>query len=359
VTRGCKIIMVTPSLTDQGGIASVVTSYAESSLARDWDVQLIETVRGAGVVRHLHGIGGVIRACVAVARNKSCLVHVHMSYGGSFWRKGAVIAFAHILKRRSVLHLHGSRFHTWATGGSSFRSSAVKRVFGMADKVVVLSESWRALVAQFAERADGVVVPNPVTIPADVSTGREGERVVFLGRLGERKGIYDLLEAIRALQGAGCGARWVLAGDGDIERVEALVSELPRPDLVSVPGWLGREDVRALLGESAVFCLPSYDEGVPIALLEAMAYGLTCIVTPVGGMPEVVHDGENGLVVPVGNADALSERLACALESPAYRRELGDKARSTVESGYAVDRVVEVVGGLYESLGCPRPRAGE
>jgi len=359
MSRRCPVVMVTPALSDQGGIASVVTSYFESPLAQEWDITLIETVRGRGVLRHVRGLIGVVKACNAIARRDRCLVHVHMSFGGSFWRKACVIAFARRLGRPTILHLHGSKFASWAVGAGSVRSSAVRRVFGMADTVVVLSESWRCLVAEFAGRDDGIVVPNPVAIPDATSTGRDSEFVVFLGRLGERKGVFELVAAIEALQNRGSGAHWLVAGDGDVEDVREAVSKLPRPELVSVPGWLGRDDVRAALARASVFCLPSHDEGVPIALLEAMSYGLACVVTPVGGMPEVIVNGENGVLVAVGNADALEDGLGRVLSDSVMRRELGDRARETVVERYALGRVADEVGALYESLCSTRAQGGE
>jgi glycosyltransferase involved in cell wall biosynthesis len=176
--------------------------------------------------------------------------------------------------------------------------------------------------------------------------------------LGERKGIYELVEAIRSLQAAGVDAEWVLAGDGDVEAVRELSAGLPAPEKVSVPGWLGREETATLLSKASVFCLPSTDEGVPMALLEAMAYGLACVVTPVGGIPEVVVDGQNGVLVPARNADALAEGLKSVLLDAPRRIAMGDRARQTVAARYAVDGVVEAIERLYRSLGCESERGG-
>jgi len=352
MTRQCTVIIVAPSLSDPGGIASVVSAYMASDLPDRRSVQVVETVRGRGVRRHVRGWLGVVRALWAIAEERSCLVHVHMSFGGSFWRKAAIIAWAKLLRRPALLHLHGSRFHTWATSGTAVRRMAVRRVFGMADCVVVLSRSWAERVSGFAGRDDAVVLPNPALVPERASSGRDGGPVVFLGRLGERKGIYELVEAIRALQEEGVGVQWVLAGDGDVESVSSLVAGLPHPASVSVPGWLGARETTALLDRASVFCLPSTDEGVPMALLEAMAYGLACVVTPVGGIPEVIVDGQNGVLVPVRNADALAEGLRSVLLDAPARLAMGDRARETVISRYAVDKVVDELDRLYVSLGC-------
>ena len=345
-----QVIMVSPGIAEKGGISSVVRSLTDSELATRWRIRQIDTVRGAGLSRHVHGAVGVVRAVCAIALTPAAIVHVHMSYGGSFWRKAVVLAAARALGRGSVLHLHGSRFHTWVGSGWPIRARAVRRVFAWPQAVVVLSESWASRVREFSGRDDCVIVPNPVTIPVGLSSGVGGNRVVFFGRLGERKGIYDLLAAIGSLQSRGVRATWLLAGDGDVERVRSLAAALPHPQEVSVPGWMNHADVTRALSEASVFCLPSTDEGVPIALLEAMAYGLACVVTPVGGIPEVIRDGENGVVVAVGDVDSLAEALERVLLEGDYALRLARGARATVESRYAVDIAVGAVDEIYRRL---------
>jgi len=343
---------VTPSLADRGGIASVVSTYAESELADRFRLVVCETVRGAGIGRVARGTVGVVRAALKVAVTPGCVVHVHMSAGGSFWRKSVVLWTAHLLGRRSVLHLHGSRFHVWAIGGSRARAGAVRRVFSWPDAVIVLSESWRERVCSFSRRCDGVVVPNPVPIPKDPSPAVGTKSVVFLGRLGERKGVYELVGAIHALSERGIDATWTIAGDGEVEQVRQLVESHGLSGRVSVPGWVGRQEVAELLRTHGVFCLPSTDEGLPIALLEAMASGLACVVTPVGGIPELVKDGENGVVVSPRDESDLVQGLGRVLEDSAMAERLGSQARSDVRSRYAVDRVVELLSELYGRLDC-------
>ena len=356
--RASRIVLVTPGLSDQGGIASVVRSYLDSRLSESWDIEVIETVRGEGIARHLRAAGGVARACWSLGSRSTCLVHVHMSSGGSFWRKSAVVCCARVLGRPCILHLHGSRFHTWAGSGSALRKAWVRRVFNMPGVVIVLSDSWKRRVEEFSGRDDAVVVPNPVKIPAAMSAGLGTGTVVFLGRLGERKGVYELVEAIRLLQDEGVRVNWVLAGDGEVERVRGLVAGLPRADLVEVPGWLSHGDVSALLATAGVFCLPSTDEGLPIALLESMAYGLACVVTAVGGIPEVIEDGVNGVIVPVRDPDGLVQGLRRVLGSPILAERLGSEARRTVGERYAVEKVVERLGALYAECGCSARQTG-
>jgi glycosyltransferase involved in cell wall biosynthesis len=214
----------------------------------------------------------------------------------------------------------------------------------------VLSESWRERVESFSGRADSVVLPNPVEVPDEPSAGRGGDSVIFLGRLGERKGVYELLEAIELLRKRDVTARWVVAGDGDVEAVHDYVGAAGLGDCVEVPGWVGRDTVRRLLETGAVFCLPSTDEGLPIALLESMAYGLACVVTPVGGIPELVVDGVNGFLVPPRDSVSLANALERVLRDRELAVEVGDRARQDVMRVYAIGHVMDELSSLYRSM---------
>jgi glycosyltransferase involved in cell wall biosynthesis len=182
------------------------------------------------------------------------------------------------------------------------------------------------------------------------TTDVESRQVLFLGRLGTWKGADLLLEAVYVLQGEGVAARYVLAGDGDVEGSRTIVRSLPDPAAVTVTGWVGADEVHRLLHESSIFCLPSRVEALPMALLQAMGHGLAVVATPVGSIPEVIEDGVNGALVAVGNAAALADSLRALLADVEARRELGRRAAATIEAGYAPDVVMRRLWAIYSRL---------
>ncbi len=156
---------------------------------------------------------------------------------------------------------------------------------------------------------------------------------------------------MRILQEGGLtDAEFVVAGDGEVDECRRRVSTLPYPERVHVPGWLSREDTLHTLERSWVFCLPSYAEGLPVALLEAMAYGLACVATPVGGIPEVLHDGATGLSVNPGDVSGLADALRRLIASRELCRMLGGAARDFVKDRYSVDTVTRSLVALYEDV---------
>jgi glycosyltransferase involved in cell wall biosynthesis len=194
----------------------------------------------------------------------------------------------------------------------------------------VLGKHWAEMVAGRVPSAAAkiVVLPNATT-PRSCDCERAGSRqvrITFLGKLGPNKGTPLLLEALASLRDR---SDWTatIAGNGAIEESRALAARLGIADRVAFPGLLDAPSVATHLGQTDIFVLPSTSEGLPMAMLEAFAWGVAVITTPVGCVPEVVEHGRNGLLVPVGDVRELAETLRQLIQDPALRQTLGEMAR--------------------------------
>lgn len=140
-------------------------------------------------------------------------------------------------------------------------------------------------------------------------------RLVCAGRLCEQKGQLLLLRALHRLREQGHRVSLVLAGDGEMRpEVEALIAELGLQDQVRITGWIGGDTVRREILDARALVLPSFAEGLPVVLMEAMALGRPVISTYIAGIPELVHDGVNGWLIPAGDVEALADAMRKALE---------------------------------------------
>ena len=333
-----------------GGIADVMRAIDEWAAAKGLSALVINTsCDGSFAKRLVVGVLGIARAVVRIAGQPRALVHVHSASYGSFLRKSVVVLGATALGRPVVLHIHGAEFSLFTQNGSALRRACISLVLKRAGLVLVLNEDTRRLLSRLQPRADVRILANPATMVCGVAADLRSRQILFLGRLEHRKGVDVLMDAIRMLQVDGVDADFVLAGDGDIDAVRLTVSALPDPTRVQVPGWLDSGRVHELLHASSIFCLPSRHEGLPMALLQAMGHGLACVVTPVGGMGEVIAGGVNGILIPEGAPDALAGALADLLGSRELREHLGQNAFASIQRDYIPEVVMARLEQTYQA----------
>ena len=277
-----------------------------------------------------------------LANIEPCIVHIHFASSGSALRKMILADMVMRAGRPLVLHAHGGYFDQFHRKLPAFLRRTVDGILQRANVVIALSPRWRDFYVNECEVSPShvAVLPNPVRWTPDIPNraGRTTVQFVFLGRMSQQKGAYDLVKAFAAMpEAVRARARLTLAGDGDLEAIRKLGE--PFGDKVRVLSWIDSSERERLLAESDVFVLPSYNEGVPMALLEAMAAGLPAIVTSVGGIPDVLRHGVEGLMVEPGRVSDLSAAMARMVthdgERNASGRRAHDRARSFDVHAYA------------------------
>jgi glycosyltransferase involved in cell wall biosynthesis len=197
------------------------------------------------------------------------------------------------------------------------------------------------------------VIPNGVALPPPLPRRAAGAvpRILYSGRLRSRKAVAVLLAAMPRVLGRVPGCRLMVVGDG--EQRHALAQSVRAAGLeatVELAGALPREGAMARLAEADVFCLPSTYEGLPLAILEAMAAGIPVVATAVSGNPEAVEDGVTGMLVPAESATALADALIALLVDPEQRRRMGEAGRRRAAARFAIEPVVEQYLALLRRL---------
>ncbi len=300
----------------------------------------------------LRASGTILLARLA---GRALLLHVHMASRGSVLRKSIVVALGRALRLPVILHLHlPDDFLAFRARLPRPLRDVITRILGSADRVVVLGRRWVEPVAEALglphDRMRVVINGAPDPGAPRRPDAAAAPRIVFLGRLEASKGLPELLQALASPRLR--AGRWsaCVAGRGDAVAVRRRVEELGLGDRVVVPGWLDEQAVRELLRESDIFVLPSRDEGLSIAMIEAMAAGLALVVTPAGAAAEIVEDGREGKLVPIGDAVALGTALADLVEDGDSRRRMGTAARARFESGLDTAAHCRALMALYAEL---------
>jgi glycosyltransferase involved in cell wall biosynthesis len=352
------VAMVGTGFETMGGISTVVNGYRSAGLFDRIPIAYVRTHGDGGSMHKLKiAIGGYARFLNILASRRIRLVHIHLSSRASFWRKLPIFSGAKLFRKPVLLHLHGSEFMTfyWKDCGP-VRRRIVAFVFNCSDAVIVLSPQWAESIRDITSNPNVEVIFNgvPVTDRQPLRIDHQGPpNILFLGRLGKRKGIYELLDALAAVKGQGTEFRLVAAGDGEIAEVVAKAHELGLSSNVEVPGWIDEHRKGDLLRSADLFVLPSHAEGLPMSLLEAMAAGLPVVCSSVGGIPTAVTDGLEGIIVPPGDINALADALTRLLTDKELRARLGCKAFERAKRDFDVRKSVDRLASLYEQHSTP------
>lgn len=349
------VAMIGPHLDAQGGIASVARALIDEIDGDDVHVEFIASVTTAPVARKVRFMAAAQARFVArLARGwRPDLFHIHLSYFASFYRKLVWFREALLTGRPVVVHVHAPDLDRFFDAARLHRE-AMGWMFRRAARVLVLSEAMARTIRRRLGVREGVeVLYNPVDLDALCSPERpatDSPTVLFLGEVGERKGAWDLVAALPAVVERVPGARVRFGGNGDLDRLRAEVTRLGMADRVDILGWISGEEKLSALAGSDVLCLPSYHEGLPMSVLEAMAAGLPVVSTPIAGIPEAVVEGETGFLVPPGDRAALADRLARLLADPALRAAMGAAGRGRAEALFDVRVLGERLRTIWQAV---------
>jgi glycosyltransferase involved in cell wall biosynthesis len=355
MTAPRRIVMLGTSFETHGGISSVVNAYRAAGLFARWPIDYVQThCDGGYFAKGSCAIGAFFSMAFLALRHRDALLHVHAASRASFWRKAVLMSIARLAGWPIVFHLHGGGFAKFYEGCRPWQRRLVRAFLDRAACIVTVSERWQAWIRGITANPRITTIPNPVALPAQVPVDRPGATVAFVGRVEEAKGIYDLIAAVDEVRETIPGVSLECAGDGDIAAVQRRITlDHVRAD-VHFLGWISPQRREELLARASVFVLPSHAEGLPVSLLEAMAAGCPVIATTVGGIPDVISDGVNGLLVAPGDRDALALALHRVLVDRDFAAELGTAARDTVRRRFTTEQAIARLDQIYSGLGVQR-----
>lgn len=346
------VLMCASSLKVKGGMVSVVRNYLGY---RDWG-----NVRITFIPTHIEtnkyllmayfSIAYIRILCLALS-GKIDIAHLHVAERGSFYRKAFILQTLKRFGVKVILHHHGAEFDLFYNGLSDKRKEYVNKILRMADLNIVLSQRLVQMINGKSPEAKVEVLYNAVNVPQTNPYDLQSHNVLFLGRLGHRKGTYDLLEVIRRIdKDLSSDVKFYLCGDGEVEEVKKKVEALGIGHRIAHIGWIDGQQKDNFMKQSMMNVLPSYNEGLPMTILETMAHGIPNISTSIASIPEVLHDGENGFLIAPGDVDTLYDRIFRLSTDTKLRMELSRRSYELIKKSFSLDVNIWKLKGIYARI---------
>lgn len=345
-----KVLMCGSKLTVKGGMTSVIKNYVGYKEWGEYEIEFLPThVEGGRLKKSTYFLFAYIRIFFKLLFSRIELVHLHVSERGSFWRKEKIVKLAKRFKKRVILHHHGAEFEEFYESCSEQQKKNVARILGLADLNIVLSKRLVEPMKEKNRSARVEYLYNSVTVPEKNTYSSENVNILFLGRLGKRKGVYDLLPVIKNLDNKIENKyKFFLCGDGEVAEVIEKVKGVEIEHRIGHIGWVSGEERDEILSGTVINVLPSYNEGLPMTILETMARGIPNISTYVASIPEVIENEVNGFLIEPGDMAALEADLIKLIGDKELREEFSEKSYELIKNNFSLDEHIKLLKDLYK-----------
>jgi glycosyltransferase involved in cell wall biosynthesis len=365
-----NVLMVGPVPPPYGGIAAVVQEIVNSELGRNYSFEIFDSQKGApssfGILRRLpFNVKRLLNFNSLISRKKFDFAHLHFDCG-SFRGRALMILSLRLRGVKVLLHLHGTGWEVFYDEVSKTERLFARIGLKASDIIIVLYDLWVRKIREILPEAEVYVTsnfvqevssasPDTLRIYRDKFGFRDDDIVVvFVGGLGWRKGCFDILEAVPKVIAQNPRVKFLLVGGddypGEFEKIRGQVVTDGLSEWIHLTGEASREDVTIYMQMSQIFLLPTYREGAPVAIIEAMRASLPIITTPVGGIPDMVQDGLNGLLIQPGNPEIIAQTALSLASDPDLRAKLGKAAREVFTKRYSSSRAIGELAEIYKKI---------
>lgn len=347
-----NVLMIGPDLDVRGGVSTVekiILSNKET--LGEFNVLFLPSHRDYNKMgKLLFGIISYVRFLVIIITERIEVIYIHMGSDASFYRKSLFIIISRLLHKKIIIHMHNGYFIRFYDNSNKVIKKFIKHICSKASNIIVLSQGWKAFYETFIPADKIRVIQNSVELIEPNPYKNEEKFILFMGKLDEKKGIYDLFNVIPDIIVKFSEIKLVLAGDGDTKKIKQYVNNLGISDYLDFTGWVGSVEKHKLFSQTGIFVLPSYAEGLPMSVIEAMAYGIPVITTDVGGLPEVIENGVDGIIIKPGDRDALRDNILKLLNNADYRRKLSNNGYNRIGKEFNSKLFMEKISGVLKGL---------
>jgi len=340
-----KIVIIGTGLDGKGGIAVLLRSYSRILQPFYYICSHRSTNRIFQIGLAIIALFKTIFYCIFY---RVQIVHIHTASYRSFFRESIYVFIAKIFHKKVILHLHGGEFEIFYKRYPRYCNYVCRS----ADCVIAVSEYFGRVFKKLDLNENVFVLYNIIEKPFFEKSNLQHDklRILFLGTIDENKGIFDVIDCfINEKQDLRDKIIFDIGGVGDCLRLQEMIRVGGIDDFVNYHGWLDAENKNKLLSQADLYIQPSYFESLGIAILEAMSYRIPVIASDTGGIPELVHDGENGFLIQPGNMCQFYNKLKYFIEHRDALKTMGDKSY-TVAIEFYPENIEKKIGEIYKSL---------
>lgn len=351
-----KVLVVATSRKTRGGITSVIKAHETGVQWKKYHCTWIQTHRDSNLFVKLWYFATAILQYFLLLPFAD-IIHFHISEDSTAKRKRILLFIAKAMGKKVITHFHS--YSIESTIRSSYRY-LYEYLFTNSDIIIVLSEYWKkALVDEMGILEDKVrVLYNPCpqvelrikSQDRQIIAPSNNKEILYAGTVCHRKGYDDMIRAFAKIAPQHRDWKIIFAGNGEIEKGRALASQLGITDQTVFLGWISGEDKDSTFKHATIFCLPSYAEGFPMAVLDAWAYGLPVITTPVGGIPDIAIDGKNMLLFEPGDIESLSIQMEKMISDEVLRNDIAEESVLLAHTTFEVQTINKQLGSIYADL---------
>lgn len=351
-----KILTIGNSPKVHGGITSVITQI----LKYDWNsknvkMDFIPTYEGGS---NVHKLVYFYKQCKLIKKylknNKVDYVHMHISHYGSFYRANYIMDYCVKRKIKTIVHLHSSEFKVFYNSSSKSLKTKICFFFEKANVVIALGDQWKEFIESISPKSNVTILNNSVDNPHKlVIHDKNKMNFLYMGVLVKRKGVIDLLQAIDIINKKDKSILknvvFNIAGDG--EEKSKLIKFAEDNDItkyVNFIGWVDDNNKEKTYLNNNILILPSYNEGLPMCILEAMSYGMPIITTDVGSIKEAVVNDKNGFIFKPGEIDKMVDYIISCISNYDLRIKMSNESKEIFLTKFDSNRFYNKLYDIYK-----------
>ncbi|MEE2954233.1 MAG: glycosyltransferase family 4 protein [Bacteroidota bacterium] len=344
-----NVLHVSPYYKLKGGVSSVIHNYKtnnKDSFKHFYSMYFSNKLLNVFVFPLI-----LTHYLVLIINPTIKIVHLHCAKKGSFYRKYIFLKIAVFFNKKVVFHIHSGQFYSFYLDSNSFVKKRIEQVLIKSDAVVVLTNYWKDYFYSKFIINNLVVVNNLVPFQEKKEKNINPKlQLLFLGDIGKRKGIFDLLDSIEKYKDEFSGQiKLFVAGIGERNKIINKIKEYELEDDITYLGWISGLEKQKVIEKSDIIVLPSYAEGLPMALLEAMSFSMPVISSNIIGILDILENNKNGKVIIPGDIDSI----ACAINYYIDNKKMiaihGDESYN-IAKNYFPTPIFQQLSQLYKSI---------